>query len=82
MKPGNKVICVNLDRVVNHDGVSTPWKGLELNEVYTISRVYPNSVTLVELTDLYAHSRFRFKTLSDIRKEKLEKLNKNENIYR
>lgn len=71
-----KVICINTDKIVSENGynVSSPWDGLKLNHVYTVSKVYPTSITLVELTDTFAHSNFRFKTLIEIRKDKIEKI--------
>ena len=76
MRVGDKVICVNLDRDVYDDGheVSTPWGGLELNKIYTISNVYPNSITLVELTNMFAHAKFRFKTIPEMRRDKILKI--------
>lgn len=77
-KPGDKVICSNIDDKVYDDGsVSRHWDCLKLHETYTVSKVFVNSMSLVELTDLYAHPFWRFKTYSEIRKDKLNKI-KNE----
>lgn len=74
-KPNDKVVCISIEkRIFNDYSVSSPWQCLKLNETYTVSKVYEKSITLVELSDLYSHGVWRFKTIRELRKEKLNKI--------
>jgi hypothetical protein len=66
---GEKVICVD-------DGINKAISAcLVLNKIYTISKVsYSDNTCKIEEKQFIRFSRNRFKSLNQIRKEKIEKI--------
>ena len=68
-KVGDKIVCINSDCY---------YKDLKLNKIYTVFEYHPNNdysgptIQLYNMNNIYyCH---RFKTMTQIRKEKIEKI--------